>query len=79
MLEFVPDRLIRIEFWRMGRKKEQPNFGAVRAYKFMNRRGLVKRRLIGNDNQRAGSIAQKLLEKFHLAFPINIRFFQRVT
>ena len=78
MLEFVPDLFIRIQFWRMGRKKEQPKLGAVRADKLMNHRGCVKRRSIGKDKQGARMTVQKLLEKLHIPFAINILFFQRV-
>lgn len=78
MLEFVPELLIRIQFWRMGWKKEQPNLGAVCADKFTDCRRVVKGGLIGNDNQGTGTTVQNLLKKLYLPFSINRLGFQRV-
>lgn len=62
----------------MSWKKPQPKLGAVRADNFTNHSGLVKRGLIGKNNQGAGTSVPNLLKKLHIPFSIDILFFQRL-
>lgn len=79
MVKFVPDLFIRVQFRRMRRKKEQPNLLTVLADQSTNLLGLMKRALIGNDNQWARPSMEDLLEKLNIPLAINRLLLERVT
>ena len=55
VLDLVPDLLVGIEFWRMGRKEEHPQLGPMGQNELAHGRRPMKRRLIRDENQGSGS------------------------
>ena len=79
MLDLVPDLLVGIEFWRMGRKEEHPQLGPMGQDELAHGGRPMKRRLIRDQNQGSSSPPQQLLEKRHIPFAVHRRLGHRVA
>lgn len=54
MLDLVPDLLVGIQFWGMGRKEEHPQLGPMGQDELAHGRRPMKRRVIRDEHQGTG-------------------------